>query len=388
MRGATRVTDAETENDPEGIMAEKSKTQQIAEWLLADPVHAEQTNKLIAERFGVDPGNVSRARKLAAEIRAGGGPKGKVVTLALADLVLDPKVQQRPGLDKAAVARYQDAYESGEELPPLVAFGPPERPILAGGWHRHAALQQAGIQQAKVEVREGTLADAVKYAAGDNARHGLPRDDKTITRSIRSLLEVLKEEAKAKGEKFKAPSVEQVRTAVVCSWEKAKSVLEGFDTVAEYRAAKNEKKADRKVKDVPPVQSAGQSDRINDGSADEVEDAFADSDLGELPDDEPEADDESEFLLSLPIRARVQEPTFNAAALRYKAAQPVLLEVRKLANQLRADGAKKGDDDFTDLVLGLADALHPRDWKVCLNCNGTGRVGKTRCNCKGGFRVV
>ena len=60
-------------------------------------------------------------------------------------------------------------------FPPVIVFREGDDYWLADGFHRVAARRQAGIRHIEAEIREGTKRDAVLYAAGANAHHGLRR---------------------------------------------------------------------------------------------------------------------------------------------------------------------------------------------------------------------
>jgi hypothetical protein len=87
------------------------------------------------------------------------------------DLVLDPNLNLRDRLDDFTVERY---VESWERLPPSVVFEVDGRWLVADGFHRHAAAVKLGRRMIAVEIRPGTMADALDFVAGVNLFHGLP----------------------------------------------------------------------------------------------------------------------------------------------------------------------------------------------------------------------
>lgn len=109
--------------------------------------------------------------------------------LELNRIRVDPGVQQRVALDETKVEEYREAMEAGDVFPPLVVFQDADGVIwLADGNHRLIAAGRAGHTTVEVDVRQGSRRDAILYACGANARHGLPRTTGDKERSIRTLL--------------------------------------------------------------------------------------------------------------------------------------------------------------------------------------------------------
>lgn len=104
----------------------------------------------------------------------------------------DPATQPRAGLDQATVDRYAEALERGERLPPVVVFHEDDKSSaywLADGWHRRAAALKLERKFLPAEVHLGTKRDAMLYAAGANATHGLPRSNEDKRRAVLMLLQ-------------------------------------------------------------------------------------------------------------------------------------------------------------------------------------------------------
>jgi hypothetical protein len=108
--------------------------------------------------------------------------------LRLELLARDEGVQSRTRLDDETVAHYSELMAEGEEFPPLAVFDDGERLWLADGFHRAEAASESGLEEYACEVRKGTRRDAVLYAVGANARHGLPRTSADKRRAVRMLL--------------------------------------------------------------------------------------------------------------------------------------------------------------------------------------------------------
>jgi hypothetical protein len=101
-----------------------------------------------------------------------------------------PRVKVRSGFDKATVARYREAYENGELVEAIVVFreSGTERYVISDGGHRTEGAQQAGVAEIDAEIRDGDETDALKYALGCNAKHGLLRRDSDVQACIKSLM--------------------------------------------------------------------------------------------------------------------------------------------------------------------------------------------------------
>jgi hypothetical protein len=100
----------------------------------------------------------------------------------------DGGTQIRALLDEPTVTHYARLYEEGVNMPPLIVFQEGELFWLADGFHRLAAIQQAGFRDARCEVRKGTKRDAVLFALGANSEHGLPLSKSDRTRAIERIL--------------------------------------------------------------------------------------------------------------------------------------------------------------------------------------------------------
>jgi hypothetical protein len=113
-------------------------------------------------------------------------PQPTVVDLALNMIRLDGGTQQRDRIHEDTVAEYADAVDS---LPPVVVFHDGADYWLAGGFHRYHAHRKAERDTIRAEVRQGTLADAILFACGDNAEHGLRRTPADKRKAVHTLLD-------------------------------------------------------------------------------------------------------------------------------------------------------------------------------------------------------
>jgi ParB-like chromosome segregation protein Spo0J len=102
------------------------------------------------------------------------------LALSIDNIRTDGGTQARAGANPAVVADYAEAMRNGAVFPPVVVFHDGTTYWLADGFHRVAAAKEAGKGELDAEVRQGGQRDALLFAAGANATHGLRRtnDDK------------------------------------------------------------------------------------------------------------------------------------------------------------------------------------------------------------------
>lgn len=101
--------------------------------------------------------------------------------------------QMRAGIDQVAVNEYAEALNAGAVFPPIIVFYDGDKYWLGDGFHRVAAYQKfwgesAVSKSIAADVRSGTRRDAVLYAAGANADHGLRRTNADKRRAVETLL--------------------------------------------------------------------------------------------------------------------------------------------------------------------------------------------------------
>ena len=118
-------------------------------------------------------------------------PNLKFATIAVEDIEMDPVTQPRASMDVNIIHEYSMLMKQGTNFPPVVVFDDEKtnRFILADGWYRMMAKKQAAITNVLCEVHQGDIHDAVKYAAGANALHGVRRTNEDKHRSVIMLLE-------------------------------------------------------------------------------------------------------------------------------------------------------------------------------------------------------
>ncbi len=95
--------------------------------------------------------------------------------LKLTEIVTDAGTQVRAGLNDATVADYAEAQAAGAKFPPVIVFYDGSRYVAADGFHRIAAALRIGAAHIEGDVRKGGKTEALKFALGCNAHHGLRR---------------------------------------------------------------------------------------------------------------------------------------------------------------------------------------------------------------------
>lgn len=110
--------------------------------------------------------------------------------ISIASIKLDESTQSRAGIDKAAVAEYREAIKAGNELPPIVVFRVKGTEVfyMADGWHRLQAHIDEEFKLIDAEIRVGGQRDAMLYAVGANAEHGLRRTSADKRRAVELLM--------------------------------------------------------------------------------------------------------------------------------------------------------------------------------------------------------
>lgn len=111
-----------------------------------------------------------------------------ITRLALDDLRLDGGTQVRAQIDAGTAEDYAAALLAGQLLPPVTVVYDGAAYWLADGFHRVAAAQLAGFSDITASVRHGTRRDAVLFACGANASHGLRRTNADKRRAVETLL--------------------------------------------------------------------------------------------------------------------------------------------------------------------------------------------------------
>lgn len=99
---------------------------------------------------------------------------------------IDGGTQARVTLNADTVAEYKAALADGKVLPPIIVFFDGTDFWLGDGFHRyHAQEDKASVM---ADVRVGTKRDAILFACGANANHGLQRSNEDKRRAVAIML--------------------------------------------------------------------------------------------------------------------------------------------------------------------------------------------------------
>lgn len=103
-------------------------------------------------------------------------------------VIVDPGIQLRDNQDGNVVAEYAEQMLQEADFPAATVFFDGKNYILADGFHRIAAKIEAGQQSIKCYVHQGGRRDALLFAAGANAQHGIRRTNADKRKAVMCLL--------------------------------------------------------------------------------------------------------------------------------------------------------------------------------------------------------
>lgn len=104
-------------------------------------------------------------------------------------LTIDRAVQIRTTTHYPLVLEYSEMIAQGVKFPPITVFHRDGQPYyVADGFHRLKAHELACSPDISCEVRDGTKRDAILFAVGANAHHGLRRSSTDKRRAVIALL--------------------------------------------------------------------------------------------------------------------------------------------------------------------------------------------------------
>lgn len=117
-------------------------------------------------------------------------PDEQLVSLELASITLDPRLQMRAGgIDPEHVASLAEL--PADSLPPIdIVFEESTKTVWpADGWHRIEAAKTRGEASITCRVFRGGFRDAMLLALAANAQHGLRRTNADKAKAVDTLLE-------------------------------------------------------------------------------------------------------------------------------------------------------------------------------------------------------
>ena len=101
-------------------------------------------------------------------------PSTEAVTVLIADLVRDGRLQVRSRMDQRTVNSYARAMTMDREFPPVTVAHVGGALYLVDGWHRVAAVEVNKGETVEARVEVMTWAEAQRVAFTANLEHGLP----------------------------------------------------------------------------------------------------------------------------------------------------------------------------------------------------------------------
>ncbi len=108
--------------------------------------------------------------------------------LEISKIRTDGGTQMRAELCETTVAEYSELFASGVEMEAIEVFFDGTAYWLADGFQRVAAALDAGHDKILAHITAGTRRDAILYACGANALHGLKRSNADKRRAVETLL--------------------------------------------------------------------------------------------------------------------------------------------------------------------------------------------------------
>jgi len=108
--------------------------------------------------------------------------------IRIADVHIDDEIHPRHVVNSALVAEYSEAMQKGADFPPITVFLDNKSYFLADGRHRIEASKLIGRNSIDAEILRGTKRDAILFAVGANATHGIRRTNADKRKAVNILL--------------------------------------------------------------------------------------------------------------------------------------------------------------------------------------------------------
>lgn len=108
--------------------------------------------------------------------------------LELSKINVEGGTQIRAAVNENTVTEYAELMKAGVEMPPVEVFFDGMVYWLADGFHRVTAAFEAGLDTILANVRTGKKRDAILFACGANASHGLKRTNADKRMAVETLL--------------------------------------------------------------------------------------------------------------------------------------------------------------------------------------------------------
>ena len=95
--------------------------------------------------------------------------------ILISEIVTDAGTQTRIETNEKTIESYSEEMKDGVRFPPVIIFHDGKTYYCADGFHRILAASRIERTEIDCDVRKGSLLDAIKFALGANAAHGLRR---------------------------------------------------------------------------------------------------------------------------------------------------------------------------------------------------------------------
>lgn len=112
----------------------------------------------------------------------------KIIDIELDKIRIDGGTQPRAKIDMEVVNDYSTSFELGANFPPIDVFFDGKEYWLADGFHRWHGARAAHLDELPASIHNGTQRDAILFAVGANATHGLKRTNEDKRQAVMLLL--------------------------------------------------------------------------------------------------------------------------------------------------------------------------------------------------------
>jgi len=311
----------------------------------------------------------------------------QVVELDIAGLVKTAGTQMRPSLNPDRVEELAELFTDGMDVDPIDVMRTEVGDVVWDGFHRCEAAFGTGRTTIRARLASGTLRDAVILACGANAIGPLPRTVETKRRAVMALLEQ---------EEYRDASHREIARIARVSHEFVRQVrkeLEALATPPPVPEPIYEPVQSRIPSSNGTARHVADDDDIED---DEPADAYADEEraaIREMAKEEEQRDAAKRWLDSLPARAHLtpdRRRIFDHEATNYKTVSdnPDVQKGDRQKKRVLDEQSLGIKGPFHERLLQSISIPHPRDWKACLDCGGSGDNGNCR-KCRGhGYKIV
>lgn len=159
--------------------------------------------------------------------------------LKLDQIIIDAGTQSRPEINQTIVTEYTDLVMNKVVFPPITVFTDGIKYYLADGFHRYHAHKRALVNEIEVEVKTGTIRDALQYAFGANDKHGFRPTNKCKRHMVMLALQDLEWSLLSNRELAKVCNVSHTFVA---------SIKEKIDAESKPKASKESNPVDTSTK--------------------------------------------------------------------------------------------------------------------------------------------